>query len=148
MATDPPNFHGSKEPLDADFWLRAIEQKFGLIQCNDQEKVTYAAHQLCDAAGAWWHGYMAQIGEGRQESWAEFREAFRAYHILKSIINIKRDEFRRLCQGNKSVMEYVNAFNYLAQYALDDINSNEKKQDHFMNGLSLKLQSHLSTTNF
>ena len=38
--------------------------------------------------------------------------------------------------------------NYLAQYALDDINSNEKKQDHFMNGLSLKLQSHLSTTNF
>jgi len=106
MATYPPIFHGSKEPLDADFWLRAIEQKFGLIQCNDQEKVTYVAHQLCDAAGAWWHGYMAQIGEGRQESWAEFREAFRAYHILKSIINIKRDEFRRLCQGNKSVMEY------------------------------------------
>ena len=25
MATDPPIFHGSKEPLDADFWLRAIE---------------------------------------------------------------------------------------------------------------------------
>ena len=40
MATDPPIFHGSKEPLDADFWLRAIEQKFGLIQCNDQEKVS------------------------------------------------------------------------------------------------------------
>ena len=25
MATDPPTFRGSKEPLDADFWLRAIE---------------------------------------------------------------------------------------------------------------------------
>jgi hypothetical protein len=25
MATDPPIFRGSKEPLDADFWLRAIE---------------------------------------------------------------------------------------------------------------------------
>ena len=81
-------------------------------------------------------------------TWAEFREAFRAYHILKSILNIKRDEFRKLRQGNKSVMEYVNAFNYLAQYALEDVNTDEKKQDHFMNGLSLKLQSYLSTTDF
>ena len=39
MATNPPIFRGSKEPLDADFWLRTIEEKFGLIQCNDQEKV-------------------------------------------------------------------------------------------------------------
>ena len=45
-------------------------------------------------------------------------------------------------------MEYVNAFNYLAQYALEDVNTDEKKQDHFMNGLSLKLQSYLSTTDF
>ena len=45
-------------------------------------------------------------------------------------------------------MEYVNTFNYLAQYALEDVNTNEKNQDHFMNGLSLKLQSHLSTTDF
>ncbi|RLM75652.1 hypothetical protein C2845_PM15G04350 [Panicum miliaceum] len=148
IATDPPLFCGSKEPLDAEFWLRTIEQKFGLTQCTDQEKVNFAAHQHCDAAGAWWHGYMAQIREGHQVTWAEFREAFQAYHIPKSVLNIKRDEFRMLRQGNKPVMEYVNAFNYLAQYALDDINSNEKKQDRFMDGLSLKLQSHLSTTEF
>ncbi|XP_039787349.1 uncharacterized protein LOC120653738 [Panicum virgatum] len=148
MATDPPIFRGSKEPLDADFWLRAIEQNFGLIQCNDQEKVNYAAHQLRDAAGAWWHGYMAQVGEGHQVTWAEFREAFRAYHIPKSVLNIKRNEFRRLRQGNKPVMEYINTFNYLTQYALEDINTDDKKQDNFMNGLSLKLQYHLSTTDF
>jgi len=58
---------------------------------------------------------MAQVGEGHQVTWAEFREAFRAYHIPKSVLNIKRDEFRRLRQGNKPVMEYVNTFNYLAQ---------------------------------
>jgi len=147
MATDPPIFCGS-EPLDADFLLRTIEQKFDLIQCNDQESVNYAAHQLRDAAGVWWHGYKAQVGEGHQVTCAEFCEAFHAYHIPKSILNIKRDEFRKLRQGNKSVMEYVNAFNYLAQYALEDVNTDEKKQDHFMNGLSLKLQSYLSTTDF
>ena len=52
MATDPPIFRGSKEPLDANFWLRAIEQNFCLIQCNDQEMVNYAAQQLRDAAEA------------------------------------------------------------------------------------------------
>ena len=82
---------------------------------------------------------MAQIAEGHQVTWAEFREAFWTYHISKSVLNIKRDEFRRLRQGNKTVMEYVNTFNYLAQYALDDINSDEKKQDRFMDGLSLRL---------
>ena len=66
MATDPPIFRGSKEPLDADFWLHTIEEKFSLIQCNDQEKINYAAHQLRDAAGTWWHGYKAQVGEGLQ----------------------------------------------------------------------------------
>ena len=91
---------------------------------------------------------MAQVAEGHQVTWAEFREAFCDYHIPKSLLNIKRDEFRRLRQGNKTVMEYVNTFNYLAQYALDDINSDEKKQDRFMDGLSLRLQSHLSTTDF
>ena len=44
------SFVGSNEPLDDDFLLRVIEQKFGLIQCNDQKKVNYAAHQLRDAA--------------------------------------------------------------------------------------------------
>ena len=89
--------------------------------------MNFVAHQLRDVAGAWWHGFKAQIGEDRQVIWAEFREAFRAYQIPKSLLNIKRDEFRRLRQENKSVMEYVNAFNYLAQYALDDIDSDEKK---------------------
>ena len=45
-------------------------------------------------------------------------------------------------------MEYVNTFNYLAQYALEDINTDVKKQDRFMDGLSLRLQSHLSTMDF
>ena len=89
--------------------------------------MNFVAHQLRDAAGAWWHGFMAQIGEDHQVIWAEFCEAFRAYQIPKSLLNIKRDEFCGLRQENKFVMEYVNAFNYLAQYALDDINSNEKK---------------------
>jgi len=44
--TNPPISHGSKDPLDADFWLNVIEEKLGLIECEPHEKVLFAAHQL------------------------------------------------------------------------------------------------------
>ena len=50
--TNPPIFRGSKDPLDADFWLNVIEEKLGLIECEPHEKVLFAAHQLQDAPGA------------------------------------------------------------------------------------------------
>jgi len=103
LATEPPIFQGSKEPLDADFWLSAIEEKFGLFPCDDQEKVAFAAHQLRDAAGVWWKSYKTQIAQGHQITWDEFRQVFRAHHIPASVVAIKREEFLKLTQGNRSV---------------------------------------------
>jgi hypothetical protein len=56
MKTQPPIFRGSDEPLDADYWISTIENKLGLFENTDEEKVTFAAHQLQDAAGVWWRG--------------------------------------------------------------------------------------------
>ncbi|CAO2163361.1 unnamed protein product [Urochloa humidicola] len=148
LATDPPIFKETKEPLDADFWLNTIEDKFGLFPCNDNEKVTFAAHQLRDAAGAWWKNYKAQVVENHVITWAEFREAFRAHHIPEGILELKREEFLSLTQGNKLVREYAHAFNYLSQYAKEDVSTNAKKRYRFMKGLSLKLKNHLSATDF
>ena len=58
LRTQPPIFMRAKDPLDADHWLRTIEQKLALIQCEKHEKVLYAAHQLQDATGAWWQGHV------------------------------------------------------------------------------------------
>jgi hypothetical protein len=49
--TNPPFFRGSKDPLDVEFWLNTIEEKLGLIQCEQHEKVLFATHQLHDALG-------------------------------------------------------------------------------------------------
>ena len=50
--TNPPIFRGFKNSLDVNFWLNTIEEKLGLIQCDQCEKVLFAAHQLHDAPGA------------------------------------------------------------------------------------------------
>jgi hypothetical protein len=44
----PPLFHKTEEPLDADAWLRTIESKFALLSapCSEANKALFAAQQL------------------------------------------------------------------------------------------------------
>ena len=44
--TRPPVFSKADEPLEADDWLRTIEQKFELIHCTEVQKPRFAAQQL------------------------------------------------------------------------------------------------------
>jgi hypothetical protein len=48
-----------------------------------------------------------------------------------------------LKQGGRSVHDYSKQFNHLAQYALDQVGTDDKKMDRFMIGLSTKLQEHM-----
>ena len=51
--TKPPVFTKVDEPLEADDWLRTMEQKFDLIPCMEFQKPVFAAQQLRGAASAW-----------------------------------------------------------------------------------------------
>jgi hypothetical protein len=46
------------------------------------------------------------------------------------------------------VNEYLNSFIQLSRYAPDDINTDEKKQDMFLNGLNDDIQSQLLNTDY
>jgi hypothetical protein len=56
----------------------------------------------------------------------------------------KRKEFMDLKQGGRSVHDYSKKFNHLAQYAPDQVDTDEKKKDCFMIGLSTKLQERMA----
>jgi hypothetical protein len=47
-----------------------------------------------------------------------------------------------------SVNEYLNSFIQLSRYAPDDINTDEKKQDVFLNGLNDDIQFQLLNTDY
>jgi hypothetical protein len=53
----------------------------------------------------------------------------------------KHQEFMDLKQGGRSMHEYSKLFNHLAQYALEQVDTDEK--ECFMNGLSTKLLERL-----
>jgi hypothetical protein len=61
FGTQPPLFHKTEEPLNADAWLRTIESKFALLSapCSEANKALFAAQQLRGTACIWWHHYHA-----------------------------------------------------------------------------------------
>jgi hypothetical protein len=56
----------------------------------------------------------------------------------------KCQEFMDLKQGGRSVHYYSKQFNHLAQYAPDQVDTDDKKKDRFMIGLSIKLQERMA----
>jgi hypothetical protein len=72
-------------------------------------------------------------------SWVEFCNAFYAHYIPTGVMRKKRQEFMDLKQGGRFVHDYSKQFNHLAQYAPDQVFTDERKKNRFMIGLSTKL---------
>jgi hypothetical protein len=48
--------------MDADNWVKYVEKKLQVVQCNNCEKVLLASHQLFGPATDWWDAYVeAQV---------------------------------------------------------------------------------------
>jgi hypothetical protein len=58
---------------------------------------------------------------------------------------MKQEEFMKLKQGRDTVMQYLNKFNHLSQYTIDQVNTDLKKRTCFMRGLNDWLQRKMAT---
>jgi hypothetical protein len=81
---------------------------------------------------------------GHVVEWGEFKASFRGHHIPAGIMDRKLNEFLSLTQGNRTVLQYAQAFNDLCQYARYHADTDEKKGDRFRRGLSTKLHDRLN----
>jgi hypothetical protein len=94
QCTKPPTFSHAVEPMDADDWLKSIEKKLQVVQCNNHEKVLLASHQLSGPVADWWYAYMEAHEEPESINWLEFRASFRAHHVPQGVIKLKKKEFQ------------------------------------------------------
>jgi len=139
MDTKPPVFREAEEPLQADEWLSTIEQRFGLLRLTEGMKATYAGHQLQGPAGIWWTHHRTTFPANVEIVWNQFQAAFRGHFIPPGLMAIKYTKFMKLTQGNKSLNEYLQAFNNLARYAPEFVDTDAKRIASFKRGLSPKL---------
>jgi hypothetical protein len=106
-----------------------------VVQCNNREKVLLASHQLSGPTADWWDAYVEAHEEPKSINWPKFRAAFHAHHVPQGVIKLKK-EFQDLKQGSMSVNKYVTKFTQLSRYAPHEVDTDEKKQECFLNGLN------------
>jgi hypothetical protein len=82
--------------MDADDWLKSMEKKLQVVQCNNCEKVLLASHQLAGLAVDWWDAYVEAHEEPESINWSEFSAAFCAHHVPQGVIKLKKKEFQDL----------------------------------------------------
>jgi hypothetical protein len=126
--------------------LNTIEQKFCLLRLTGELKTEYASHQLHGLAGIWWSHYRSMLPPNVPITWDQFKTAFRGNYIPLGLMAMKHTEFMRLNQGTKSLTEYLQAFNNLARYTTEFVDTNAKKIASFKRGLGPKLMKTMGTS--
>jgi hypothetical protein len=71
---------------------------------------------------------------------------FREHYIPEGVLHMKQEEFMKLKQGGDTINQYLNKFNHLSQYAIDQVNTDLKKKNCFMRGLNDRLQRKMATS--
>jgi hypothetical protein len=61
---------------------------------------------------------------------------------------LKKNKLTDLKQGGMTVNEYLNSFIQLSRYATEDIKTDKKKQDMFLEGLNDDIQFQLLNTDY
>jgi hypothetical protein len=68
LATQPPEFAETIDPLEANHWLCVTESKFKLLRCSEFQKTLFAAQQLRGSTSACSATYTAAIWDNHQVS--------------------------------------------------------------------------------
>jgi hypothetical protein len=102
MSHRPPVFTHAGNPLEADDWLKTVGKMLTTAQCDDREKVLFAAERLQGIARAWWDAYVAAHATSNTITWQEFTYSFRSHHIPAGLMKLKKKEFLSLKQGTVS----------------------------------------------
>ena len=144
----PPTFSSTTNPVEVGDWLHAIEKKLDLLQCVDQEKVSFASHQLHGPSSDWWDHFRLNRVVVEPITWLEFTVAFKKIHVPSGVVALKKREFRALTLRSCSITEFLHEFNCLARYAPEDVCMDEVRQEKFLEGLNDELSFPLMSSDF
>jgi hypothetical protein len=72
----------------------------------------------------------------------------RSHHVRQGVIKLKKKEFQDLKQGSMLVNEYITKITQLSHYAPNEVDTDEKKQECFLNGLNDGLAYALEVRDF
>jgi len=117
MRHKPSKFASKSSPDEADAWLKECEKICRVIDCTDDQRLSFVSFLLVADAEYWWTG-MQQLMQTRGEevTWTSFRERFLEKYFPVSARHEREAEFLTFQQGNLTVQAYTDRFEYLARF--------------------------------
>ena len=85
------NYDGLGDLEKASSWLEGNERVYQVMQCTEEQMVTFFAFLLRDRALEWWRAVQRRCPEG--VSWAQFKEEFTDKFVPASYRDAKAEEF-------------------------------------------------------
>ena len=140
----PPYFSGATDPTEAEAWILKMEKFFGVIDCSEEQKASYAAFMLNKEADHWWRMTRRLLEDQGPITWRQFREAFYKKYFPDSVRRQKVGEFIRLEQGDMTVAQYEAKFTELSRFSPQLIATEEEKALKFQDGLKPYLKNKIS----
>ncbi|XP_040994286.1 uncharacterized protein LOC121240825 [Juglans microcarpa x Juglans regia] len=135
--------------MDAESWIERLEQIFKALYCTDDQKVTYAAFNLTDAANKWCKSTLAllqmELGDGVSITWECFRKIFLERFFPQTLRESRARQFADLTQGTMTVDQYATKFIELSRFASYLIPNKEKKAEKFERGLNRRIRELVHT---
>jgi len=117
MRHKPAKFTCKATPDEADAWLCECEKIFGVIECSEAQKLTFATFLLVTEAEYWWMGMWQQMQTREEEvNWVNFRKKFVEKYFPDIAKHEREAKFLTLQQGSMLVQAYVEKFEYLARF--------------------------------
>jgi hypothetical protein len=89
--------------MDVNNWLKTIEKKLQVVECNNHERVLFTSYQMVGPTVDWWDAYVEAHEESESINWQEFKNSFRSHHVPLGMMKLKKREFEDLKQGLMSV---------------------------------------------
>ncbi|RVW57618.1 Transposon Tf2-11 polyprotein [Vitis vinifera] len=131
-------------PTEAEAWILKMEKFFGVIDCSEEQKASYAAFMLDKEADHWWRMTRRLLEDQGPITWRQFREAFYKKYFPDSVRPQKVGEFIRLEQGDMTVAQYEAKFTELSRFSPQLIATEEEKALKFQDGLKPYLKNKIS----
>ena len=138
------NYDGLGDPEKASSWLEGNERVYQVMQCTDEQMVTFSAFLLRDRALEWWRAVQRRCPEG--VSWAQFKEEFTNKFVPASYRDAKAEEFFRLEQGTLSVTDYERSFSELVRHVPFIRDDEVSKTKRFAVGLRPEIRTIVALT--
>jgi hypothetical protein len=143
--TKPPTFslhrtHGRRRLVE--------NHREEITSCPMQQPREGSSHQLEGPAADWCDAYVEAHEKPESINWQELKNSFHSHHVPLGVMKLKKNEFEDLKQDSMSVSEYVTRFTQLSRYAPDNVDTNKKKQDWFVNDLNDGLAYALEARDF